>query len=1351
MPFPQQPPLGDETREAIDSLRGYAYQIYQSALAWTYLGFDEILYLEVAEDYAVAAAHALRAVQVKDTTGTVTINSDGIVASIDSFVDLLERNPGVTVSLRHLTTSKIGKEKKAEHRINDRPTLESWRSLAKAGDLSELRRVLGNSKLANKTKSYVASLDDKGLRENFLRRIHFDCGAPDTTLLKRQIDSRVTRLLFERDGLPSQVQNCIAVILLSILELSTKSDPNERLVTRADLERHLERATQITLNRAQFEAQNRQVARALSSPLTSENRLSGETNLKPSPVSEVPLPPALAKRENDINNMLLCLEKFGSCWITGAAGMGKTVAARVLAHELDGAWGSINMRGLAKEHAARALLDMANTLPDYGLRGLIIDDLEQTVDTSILGNLIYLFYSAGRSDVLLIITAPSGPTSDFLFALGLQTDISVVLAEFSENDLVEILEKLEVPESQKWAHYTYIISGGGHPQLAMAFIQSMAARGWDPSEFETLNSLVEGSPAIIEVRRRTRERLLKDLPEASRRMIERLSLKIGGFSRGLALDLGRFAPPIHDAGIILDSLIGSWIDQHEGDRFSLSPLLTDYATNSLAHEERQEIQSAIAESLTKGRTLSVIDLNAALIAARNSNNKSVVVKICLILLNADQDKIEMLAPHLSMFTLFRTDIAPYPDDPTASHMFRGVQLLLLSQADKPQELRKALERFSVEAENTQNVVMRELMNLLVYSKLLMQPAKSVLGSDFLGIISKLGRILENKDSILPEEAVEGLRELKNKEGVDPVSFLFVNQTRQLARIVDLVPVFDFLDSASSEYRAKLLETFDNDDFSIDLMVAGAWLNEHEKGTIDPNEHCRIYGLLEQKAAGWGRNDLAVSCRKYWAVILDEYGNDANSAIEVLDEGLGIYGQTNYELVRAKAKVLYRSDDHKGSLALSKTLIEGGSPLSTIEKAFLGRDAAISAEKQADFKTARRYYLYGSEAAGKSDLSDMEAMRVGLLADAALASWHDGDKLKCLQDFVGVLSALSRFTAEETLRTAHCHAITRHAVLWLDQEASGEVHLIDGLEQTKIYPGCVSNPEPHSQIKERSVPPIEMSWYMLARIENYLTIDAGISQNLDKYLPKGPVLEGQVLLAPAKMHNAMMRLDAKLFVKALKGTIACSVFTQARRASGQFSFMNPTYQTMPIATKEQQKRYIHISEQFVLLFYAMCVLKENITPIADAVRELNSSNGCEVRPEILGWIKINEKNNDFNIGFSMLILKMANSINHNNIPPREVFEVAFKVLSMAKSVGHFDIFCEILLPWLEKRWNFIWQRQRFLLVQPMKYQQAIEDAISQLHDSHCLRVINFLSAFLPTLNVSNQEEVLEILSDWTANH
>ena len=159
---PEKTPLGDPSREAIDSLRGYVYQIYRSALAWIELEDDEFLYLEVAEDFAKVAKGALEAVQVKETTSTkpATINSEDIIATINSFVELQEKNPSLKVTVRHLTTSAIGKEKKCEHRIDDAPTLLAWRNLAKAGELSDLRQILDKSKLSKKSKGFVKSLDE---------------------------------------------------------------------------------------------------------------------------------------------------------------------------------------------------------------------------------------------------------------------------------------------------------------------------------------------------------------------------------------------------------------------------------------------------------------------------------------------------------------------------------------------------------------------------------------------------------------------------------------------------------------------------------------------------------------------------------------------------------------------------------------------------------------------------------------------------------------------------------------------------------------------------------------------------------------------------------------------------------------------------------------------------------------------------------------------------------------------------------------------------------------------------------------------------------------------------------------
>ncbi len=1348
MSAPKETPLGNPAREAIDSLRGYVYQIYQSALAWTELKDDESLFLEVAEDFAVAATGALEAVQVKETSARVTINSDDIVSSIDSFVELQEINPTLNVSLHHLTTSQIGREKSPEHRVGETSTLIAWRNLAKTGELSDLRNILANSKLSAKSKKFIADLNDADLRDRFLKKIHFDCGAPDSRLLSRQLNSRISELVMQRGGLHSQAASCTDRILLALLKLSTYKNRDDRYVDRSCLEEHLEAATQIVINRAQFEEHNRLIAKVLSSSVPSGTTLSSYRLAKPSPVSEVPLPKTLANRNESVAQLQQSLERTGICWIYGAAGVGKTVSARVIAHKNEGDWASINLRSQTSEQVAQVLTHAANSMPSFCLRGLIVDDLDCAIESSVLDSLHYLFHSASRSDVLLVISSFSPPKSDFLFVSDLQADIAITLTEFTESDIEEILGKIGVG-SANWAKYTHLVSGGGHPQLAIAFIQSMATTGWNPKELQTLNALPLSSPAVDEVRKRTRERLLRDLSETSRRLIERLSLKVGGFGRELAIDLGKVEPPIQDVGIILDNLTGSWIDQHEGDRFSLSPLLSHYATKTLTTDQKVTIQSAIADSLTKGRSFNAIDMNSALMAAWSSSNKSVILKLCLAVYGSDHDELEMLAPHLFMFTFLRTDNIAYPSDTAVSHMCRGAQLLLLNQvSDSASKLEDALRCFSEEAKNDQNEAQCTSTNLLVYSKLLLQTSKAGLGINFIDVIRELVQIFQNENGALPDELLEGL-ESHSVEGITPIGFMFLNQAHQLCKIEELPTVFDFLGCSSAALRARLLAPFGRDDFAVDMLVSGAWLSEHDNNTIDPPAHSAIFFRLEKLAAGWNHTDLAVCCRKYQSIILDEYGHDKEHALAVLDKGLELYGQTNSELVRAKAKVLYRSEDHEGSLALSKELIESNAPLSEIEKAFLGRDAAISAEKQGNLEMARQYYLYGSDAANKSKLPDMVAMRVGLLADAALASWHNGDKLICLQDFVGVLSELNQFAPDKTLRTAHCHAVTRHVLLWLDQDTTGEARLLEDGEETRIYPGCVSNPEPHSDIGERYIAPIEMAWYMLATVENHASLDAGITERLEQFLPSGPVLEGQMLLSSAKIHKAMTRLDTKLFIDALKDTISYFAFVQASGDRfGRLDIMNVTYGTFPLATNEQQKMLRELTEQFVLLYFAMCVLKDDVGSITDALRELAVSSGFVVRPALLDRLQSRGPVDDFYEEFAQLVLAHADSLSDTQkVSPRQVFELAFKVLQMAKATSNYRLFSESLLSWLEKRWQCIWESQRFLLTNPSQHEVTIEAAFNRVDVADHVKTVFILSAILPTLGIGNQKELEQILSSF----
>ena len=390
------------------------------------------------------------------------------VASIDNFVKLRESNPRLKVTLRHLTTSTIGKEKKLEDRVSDVPTLEAWRNLARSGDLTKIRRVLLDSKLSEKTKKFINSLDDDGLREEFLKRIHFDCGAIESRFLARQINSRVSKLLMGRGGVHSQAEACTAKILLTVLKLSTNPNRDERHVDRSGLEELLETATQVTLNRAQFEVQNELMTRALSASVASQTDLSNTQLVRPSPVSEIPLPKALADRTDTLRKLQDALDSNGVCWISGAAGMGKTVASRILAHSVGGNWASVNLRGQSHEQVKQVLFRSADSLKDFGLKGLIVDDLGWVADPNVLDALCYLIFFSKRSDVLLVLNSADLPSTDFLFASDLRAGVTHTLSEFSEEDIQEILRKYGVNDTN-WAKYAHLVSGGGHPQLAIAF------------------------------------------------------------------------------------------------------------------------------------------------------------------------------------------------------------------------------------------------------------------------------------------------------------------------------------------------------------------------------------------------------------------------------------------------------------------------------------------------------------------------------------------------------------------------------------------------------------------------------------------------------------------------------------------------------------------------------------------------------------------------------------------------------------------------------------------------------------------------------------------------------------------
>ena len=70
----------DPKRQAIHSLRGYAYQIWQSLYEWISLSEEEVLYLEGAEDLDRLCPQSAETTELKYVhSGSVTLNSQDIL------------------------------------------------------------------------------------------------------------------------------------------------------------------------------------------------------------------------------------------------------------------------------------------------------------------------------------------------------------------------------------------------------------------------------------------------------------------------------------------------------------------------------------------------------------------------------------------------------------------------------------------------------------------------------------------------------------------------------------------------------------------------------------------------------------------------------------------------------------------------------------------------------------------------------------------------------------------------------------------------------------------------------------------------------------------------------------------------------------------------------------------------------------------------------------------------------------------------------------------------------------------------------------------------------------------------
>lgn len=245
-------PESDMGRQAISPLRGYVYQLHQTAAAWITIKDGDELYLEIAEDYTQLLREPdkideiLRATQLKDTreSGSVTLNSPDVLSAIENLFRLQAANSDRDVGLIFLTTSEIGKERKIPL-PSGKAGLHVWSAVTEGADITELRTALLDRFEPGALREFIETSTDYQLRLRLISRLTFECGAPGWEAIEANNRNLLMALRQELRSTADMAHRAYDAVLARVIETILTSPT--RSLNRDQLIACLEKATAIAM------------------------------------------------------------------------------------------------------------------------------------------------------------------------------------------------------------------------------------------------------------------------------------------------------------------------------------------------------------------------------------------------------------------------------------------------------------------------------------------------------------------------------------------------------------------------------------------------------------------------------------------------------------------------------------------------------------------------------------------------------------------------------------------------------------------------------------------------------------------------------------------------------------------------------------------------------------------------------------------------------------------------------------------------------------------------------------------------------------------------------------------------
>ena len=329
------------------------------------------------------------------------------------------------------------------------------------------------------------------------------------------------------------------------------------------------------------------------------------------------------------------------------------------------------------------------------------------------------------------------------------------------------------------------------------------------------------------------------------------------------------------------------------------------------------------------------------------------------------------------------------------------------------------------------------------------------------------------------------------------------------------------------------------------------------------------------------------------------------------------------------------------------------------------------------------------------------MAVGLGADAAVAAVELEDVGRGLRGLLSAVESLSGIDARTTLRSAYCHHVVRHAVLWVYARITNAGIEVAG-QPVWLEAGTCSNPEPVAAIRERPLAHVDLAWYLMAETEVAAGIDVGVRRRLEERLGGNGIPAMDLRLRMRVMQKAIDRVDAEGFSRGFREYIEAAVYvsTERRWVEESWDGLVPNRGRIPKLNADRlfEDRAEHAGRESILA-YAVCAGLEGRTGAMDRLKnalvqefESRIPGECVLRAWRRGAADLND--------LECVVVEIAQCLESDEyMDPERFWAAGARLYEWCSQSNFADLLMGRLAKWHRRGWTRIVGTEGYRLVRP----------------------------------------------------